>query len=542
MTMRFRFERVAATQGDEVVLNHAGVTCIVGANNAGKSQLLRDLLESARNGAQAQMVVLSSSSYSLEVGSDLEAGEWLERHAVPAEHPSIPPSFAFLPSQNQVTKDMFAQQVRHSSQNEWGLGGVDEAFVRRIPAGALAAFAAGELRTEASPDSQRNWLLRRLYSDGELERELSGLVEELFATPVFLDRQNFPPRLRAGVSEFPLPAPPSTSSEYSKAVSQVPNLDDQGDGIRSFVGLALVVLSLSPEAILLDEPESFLHPGQARAVGRWLAEIASTRDIQVFAATHDKDFLIGLLSAGRNDSLQVLRVARHSDGSSLIATTSDKLNRYWSDPVLRYSNVLQGLFHERVVVCEGDVDCRFYAAACEELATSVGRRQVADNTLFVPSSGKNGMPKLLGVLADLGVHASVVADFDILDSDATLKSILTSLGVPWDDALETIYSSAIKQIPSPAAEFWKKAKKAGLGAVPPGGATQAFAALIDSLRARRLHVVAVGELEDFYRPVGKGTEWLAAALTAGAHRNPDVQSLLAEVVRELRAESPTTPA
>lgn len=533
MTMRFRFESVTSGRGDEVPLIAAGVTCIVGANNAGKSQLLRDLVEKARNGAQSSMVVLRDAQFELLVDDAEEAGEWLERHAVPSEHTSVPPSFTFLPSQNQVTKGDFFQYLTGSMQGGWGLGHLDEGFVRRIPAGALSSYASGALRTDSSPDSNKNWLLRHLYSNGDLERELSALVENLFTTPIFLDRQNFPPRMRAGAIAVEAPPANAITAEYAKAAASVPALDDQGDGIRSFTGLALVVLALSPEVLLLDEPESFLHPGQARAVGRWLAEAARERNIQVLASTHDKDFLIGLLSAGKNDSLQVVRIDRHSDSSCLRATTSDQLNGYWGDPVLRFSNVLQGLFHERVIVCEGDVDCRFYAAAGEELAIEVGRRQVTDNTLFVPSSGKNGMPKLLGVLRDLGVDASVIADFDVLDSPDTLRSIIQSLGATWDEEVANAYTSATKHIPSPIDAFWRSTKKGGMTAVPRGDATRDFTALIEQLRARRLHVLTVGELEDLYRPVGKGADWLPAALTADAHKSAGVRALLTQVIPDL---------
>jgi len=533
MTMRFRFQNMTSSRGDEVPLIAAGVTCIVGANNAGKSQLLRDLVNTAQNGARSSTVVLRSAGVELLVNDAEEAGKWLERHALPSEHPTVPPSFMFLPSQNEVTKDAFFQHLTGALQGDWGLGYLDEGFVRRIPAGALSSFASGELRTDASPDSNRNWLLRQLYSNGDLERELSALVENLFSTPIFLDRQNFPPRVRAGVMDVEVPPANAITARYAKAAAGIPALDDQGDGIRSFTGLALVVLALAPEVLLLDEPESFLHPGQARAVGRWLAEAARERNIQVLASTHDKDFLIGLLSAGRNDALQVVRVDRHPDGSSFRATTSDQLNDYWGDPVLRFSNVLQGLFHERVIVCEGDVDCRFYAAAGEELAIEINRRQVTDNTLFVPSGGKNGMPKLLGVLGDLGVDASVVADFDVLDSADTLQSIVRSLGTEWDDELANAYAAAAKQIPTPADAFWRATKKSGMSVVPRGDATRDFSRLIELLRFRRLHVLTVGELEDFHRPVGKGPEWLSAALTANAHRSAEVQALLTQVIPDL---------
>ncbi|WP_423494286.1 hypothetical protein IM711_14100 [Microbacterium esteraromaticum] len=86
MTMRFRFESITST---------------LGANNAGKSQLLRDLVLKAQNGNQASTVVLREAESELVVSDAQEAGDWLERHAVPAEYASVPPRLMFLPSQNQ---------------------------------------------------------------------------------------------------------------------------------------------------------------------------------------------------------------------------------------------------------------------------------------------------------------------------------------------------------------------------------------------------------------------------------------------------------
>ena len=43
------------------------------------------------------------------------------------------------------------------------------------------------------------------------------------------------------------------------------------------------------------------------------------------------------------------------------------IQKLWSDPILRFSNVLDGLSHESVIVCEGDADCRFFAAILEAI-------------------------------------------------------------------------------------------------------------------------------------------------------------------------------
>ena len=61
-------------------------------------------------------------------------------------------------------------------------------------------------------------------------------------------------------------------------------LDDQGDGIRSFVGISVALLALKRALFLIDEPEAFLHPPQAFRLG---AAIAGT--IKTVAANRRRD-------------------------------------------------------------------------------------------------------------------------------------------------------------------------------------------------------------------------------------------------------------
>lgn len=403
------------------------------------------------------------------------------------------------------------------------------------------AYATGELTTGQAPDSLRNWLIRRLHEDGELEAAYSDAVEQLFAVPCFVDRVSFPPRLRAGRVAVDAPPVNALTAEYADAVRNCPPLDDQGDGLRSFAGLALVVMALSPSVLLLDEPESFLHPAQARAVGRWLAGSARERGIQILVATHDRDFLIGLLSGSNGGGLEVLRLTRAAEGARARQVASGDLAAYWSDPTLRYSNVLQGLFHERVVVCEGDRDCRFYGAVADELATELGEQHIADNTLFIPSSGTGGFSKLLSVLRDFDVTASVITDFDFLDNGPKVRSTVTALGGSWDEELDLAWSNAMRHVERGKENvFWKNVHNGGLDRIPPGDATKDFKALISILAAHRVHVLPVGELEDFHRDEGKGAAWVGAALDARAHVSDAARTLMLSVIPELRAAAAST--
>lgn len=73
------------------------------------------------------------------------------------------------------------------------------------------------------------------------------------------------------------------------------------------------------------------------------------------------------------------------------------MKKLWADPLLRYSNVLDGLFHDAVVLCEGDADCRYYSAVLDQLP-STGEDQANTREpqyLFTHSGGKARMPSVV---------------------------------------------------------------------------------------------------------------------------------------------------
>ncbi len=74
--------------------------------------------------------------------------------------------------------------------------------------------------------------------------------------------------------------------------------------------------------------------------------------------------------------------------------------RLWSDPSFRYSNMLDGLFHSGVVICEAGGDARLYAAALD--ADLEGEHGPASDLLFTECGGKHKLPDAIGALRPLG--------------------------------------------------------------------------------------------------------------------------------------------
>jgi hypothetical protein len=375
-----------------------------------------------------------------------------------------------------------------------------------------------------------NWTLEKIYSHGAIGKAVEELTVGAFGVPVILDRVSVPARFRVGDPGVAVPPIDNPSDEYREAIAALPTLDDQGDGLKSFAGLSALVLAMKPEVVLLDEPEAFLHPGQARAVGRWLARAAAELDIQIVLATHDRDLLLGLMTDSR-DKLNVVRVSRDSASGSarFHHLPEEELDRLWSDPVLRYSNVLQGLFHRRVVICESDGDCRFFAAALDSTANTGAERAAADDTLFVPSGGKHRAATLAQSLSRLGVPTAAILDFDALNRKQVVKGVLEAVGGTWDPPVDGLYvkvTSRVNQTPG----LWDILKNSGISAFPPGPAFSALEELLDLLERQNVLIIRHGEMEDLNKHLSDhGKDWVTEALAAGTHAGSDA----ARIVRPL---------
>lgn len=514
--MYTRVSSLTSKADQQIAIAGTGVTCIVGSNNSGKSQILRDVLALLRN-EDAHTVVVKDIKLERNTPTPEEIFEWLDKNAV--KHPArdgYPLQYSPYaediadPQQTTVEGANFLNyQLEHSLEQ------VAPFFVRHLSAGSLTQVGSTGM---AHPGmSSRQSSLGRLYMDSELEEEMSQLANEVFGMPLTLDRINFEVNLRVGEVSVDIPPLNRPTKEYADAVIDLPTLWEQGDGMRSFIGLALAVVTGGSQILLVDEPEAFLHPGQARALGRWLSKEAKKRGLQVIVATHDRDFILGLLNGDEEFPVHIIRVVRgEGDSSQLFELSPSDIKATWDNPVLRYSNILQGLFHSRVVVCEADADCRFFGAVLDQLADDTGQRKEADDVLFVPAGGKHGVPALAGALGGLGVETHALLDFDVLGKKKDIRDIVESMGQDW-----TTFDADYDSFFNPLRNENRVAlsKNYGLNAVPAGAPLRACIRLLDSLHGIGIHVIPVGEMEFFERTIeGHGSKWVTGALLADVHR------------------------
>ena len=270
-----------------------------------------------------------------------------------------------------------------------------------------------------------------LQDDSSILTELNAICQQIFRAPLTLDRLSGRAVLRVGVPGVPAPAVDAVTREYRVALANLPALNSQGDGMRSLLGLMLPVVTATYAIVIIDEPEAFLHPPQAFQLGKFLAGIASSRGVQVLLATHDRNLLAGLLDT--NAAVAVVRLERHTSGTKAHELSASEVHELWTDPVLRYSNVLEGVFHSVAVIAEGDRDCRFYQAALEAVDDATILPVSPSDIFFIPAGGKDGMARLVRALRAVRVRVVACPDLDILDDATKLRRLVEAFGGEWDE-------------------------------------------------------------------------------------------------------------
>ena len=560
---RFSVKSIHLKGGAEIPLQQAGVTAIVGANNTGKSTALReawqilshqlhtsehpriavDRLELNTAGEQKDLIAwLGSNSSFIQKGSS--AG--FQRSRTGVQSPQL---LAMGWDGSGTSLGALASYLGFygDAQGRFGIGG------------------AAEMRDNV--DDPPEHPIHYFQDSRQLLDKLSAITREVFGNPLTLDTLGKILRLRIGEIDEPAPRIDAVSPGYRKKMASLRTLDEQGDGMRSMLGQLLPVITGAYKLIILDEPEAFLHPPQAHALGVQLGRIATQGGLQIALATHDRNLLTGLLDS--EVGVSVVRLSRGDGSASASLLNSEQLNGLWTDPVLKYTNVLDGLFHRLVVAAEAEGDCAYLSAALDwdkRAAGPIPRNEI----LMVPTGGKGGMAKVCSALSAVKVPIVAAPDLDMLREKSQLKQLVQSLDEEWTDGLERLYTKATADLNAPrdpakvgqvldainaifephrsetySKEYkeqvtaqlrstsspWDEVKEHGISGFK-GEARRAAKELVSALGEIGIVLVEAGELERLAPDisVSKGPRWLHAALGAGEQYNKATQDHVDRIV------------
>lgn len=541
MEIRYRVASVTSNLGDEVDLPEVGVTCIVGANNVGKSRLLKDLRDFLIASEGSEPLVLAAASLAPGFPIPVDPDHATAFYAHQAE---APPEVVEWLHKNAGVADTDYQGTRRFSARGTHSRTSLRDFYSTVTGSRLTPEVAPfllmdqpnswghQINSRYSPSEQGEFnssFLAMIHRSREMEEQVSDLFNEAFGERLIYDQATGAQCLRLGSVDPALLHEGRFTNAYTTAMGRLRRLEAQGSGMQAFMAAITPVALAGAQVYLFDEPETYLHPPQARALGRQMGRLVRARGIQVVAVTHDRDFIVGLTES--DAPLKFVRVAREGAGNRLAHVGTSDVEWIWRSAVLRYSNVLDGLFYQRVIVCESEADCRYYSAVLDGLleAGEVDRQDC--ESLFVGSSGKAGAVVRVRALALLHVQISVVLDFDIfIDDPGRLRSLIEALGHEWTK-LDTDDFNIVKQdiCDNGLAET---IKRGGLRVLSTPKARRSASAAIERLGARGVFVVPAGEMEAF-EPLSthKKEPWVDDVLQAGEHlRNPEARAFVRRIV------------
>jgi ABC-type transporter Mla maintaining outer membrane lipid asymmetry ATPase subunit MlaF len=539
MVTRFWINKIIFNDDTTIQLEKNDVVVFVGPNNAGKSASLKEMAALLRAKAQKGKIIKDITIE--KEGEETDLFTLLNKSATKTydEHRNILYQGLGFTIWDFTVKNVFSNYAN-------GIGDLISLFTNILTT-EQRLQAANPAQNIKLTTQAKNHPIHFLQEDDTLEQRFNDYFRQAFGTDLIVHR-NAGNEVPLYVGEKPKieNGEDRVSSIYLRKLEKLDLLHEQGDGMRSFVGVLLNAFISNHSIIFIDEPEAFLHPPQARLLGKMLVkDLPSER--QLFLATHSEDFLKGLLDANTNN-LKIIRIQRDGSINRINSLISSDIKSVWNDSLLRHSNVLNGLFHSKVVICESDSDCRFFSAVLSSQFDNTS--SIAPDILFIHCGGKHRIPTVIKALKKLNVTIKVVSDFDVLSETNPLKEIFEDLGGIWanieDDwkivkmgieqkrpelltvelkkDIENILNTTTEKIfPKEKineiqkllkkASAWSEAKEIGKSYIPSGNATQAFERIQANLKDKGFLILEVGELESFVKSVGNhGPKWVVEVL------------------------------
>ncbi len=538
MDIRVWIDSITFNDGTTIQMEKDQVLILVGPNNAGKSTSLKDLNLFLKYGNGANQIIQNSTLK--KEGDDNDLLEYMS-NAFESKVNDGRTTF-FLDSEKRINNDDL-RSIWNSKP--FKLNALADFFTEHMDTRSRLNILSEEQRKNFKIEIPSN-LIQKMYIDNNIESLISSYFNKAFGIGVFIHQlKSSDLRLYIGKK---VPLDPNKKKEYNNKMKTQTMLGRQGDGMLSFAGLILRTFIPYQQILLIDEPEAFLHPPQARIVGRMLIQ-QKPENRQYIIATHSIDIIKGMFDTG-TQNLKIVRISRNFMGNKevnipKILDTKD-IEVIRQDPYMRFSNILNCMFYEKVILCEGDSDCRFYSAILQSICEQ--EKRPMPDYLFVSCGGKGKIHKIIKKIRNLEIPINVIVDFDSLN-DNTIKDIYEAQQGRWrqiqkqyrviidyihkefkpttttmlkldidnilncneNEFVKTSDRNAISELLS-ATKRWSKPKKYGVKYFKDQIVRKSFQELKSELQKQGILIVETGELESLVPRIKKKKKdkWIQA--------------------------------
>lgn len=533
--MHLHLSSLTFSDGTKVTLSPGDTVFLVGPNNSGKSATLKEIDQHLTNKAGTKKVLLDVE---YQVDGTVEA--LIQRFD--ESYRSIE-NFrgekTYFVGSSSIPEPLIRQAATRIPVR--GTEGTKPFFVQLLTTENRLTAANAAQKVDYQNEGPRH-PIHELEINDDLEKNVNELFEKAFNQSLMVDRAagKLAP-LVVGSRPVPEEGEDRLSFNYMRKISSLPRIETQGDGMRSFVGIVLNTQITDKDISLIDEPEAFLHPIQVRMLGGILCN-RNQATSQALISTHSGEILRAAI-AQSTANVKIVRLQRNGNVNSTSVLDNENLNSLWQDTLLRHSNILDGIFHRGVILCESDSDCRFFSTLLEESARN---SEVYPDVLFAHCGGKDRMNVAVDALKALDVPVKSICDIDLVRDKSTAKKLFEAHQGDWGivDRSWEILQASIRDLQSEIsvdtakreidevfsgitgsslsksniidiqnslrrASPWKRIKSDGKSAIPSGDSFRAFEDVLNKFEEKEIHVLQCGELEGFVRTVGgHGPKWV----------------------------------
>lgn len=497
---------------NSIEVSTQGVTIFVGPNNSGKSLLLKEIEQAFRlHGKVEGFKILDGFEIVWPTKASIEQDLDSLSHRKPQGSNTNIIETGYFQGRNfqskRLVRDQIIEIAKGKTDKNWFAAEFLTHFLVRLD---------GRTRFELSDDdsmgdllSSPSSMLAAIFRDNKVRKKIRDIVFDAFGLHLVIDPTNLG-TARIRLSEQP-PGPDeqSLNEEARNFHKAAAHIKEASDGLQAFVGIIASVISGEYRAILIDEPEAFLHPPLARKLGKELAKFVSTNKGSLLASTHSADFLMGCVHASKD--VRIVRLEYYKGKSKGRVVDPQLLEQVFRSPLMRSANVVSALFYDGVVVTESDNDRAFYAEIYYRL-TEVDPS--LPSILFINAQNKQTIKNIVKPLRGFGIPAAAIPDIDILkDGGSVWAEWLEAAAIP--NALHpglALTRHNVKDLFVKASKDMKR--DGGTDALAPAGKSAAEK-LFDDLDEYGVFVVRRGEIEKWLPTlgaVGMKTDWTVSAL------------------------------
>lgn len=530
-------EKIIFNDGTPIDFLNDDIVLLVGANNVGKSRTLKDLRDDLNNLSKSKVivdeVVYKASNFSCSQLKDYfetniskdswgNYNVWIDENHT---HCFSELNFTNITEERDFYKVLFSFLSTESRLN----------ITRPIMFNTTVDNRSLSVMKGLESDSKSITMLNEVLDAG-FEKAIETYEDYLEGTVV--------KKYKIGKSQEIVEAIKSNRRDNSNKLKGMEDLHNQGDGIRSAVAILASLIVNNHSLFLIDEPETFLHPPQARLLGKNIVTLSQGK--QCFISTHSIDFIKGVLEAD-SSRVKIIKIDRIENENKFNLVDNDSISKIATDKNLKYTNILDGLFYNQLVLCENESDCKFYSAVLEKLNLGIYQ-----NTLFCAVGGKDQFKKVAPLLKKLNIKYSIIADIDLINNKDNLKQLLNSLEDDCYDQIKDLHTEFIekfekgmnsqvktqevikteinqlfnneKYMPDSIAKSiktilknissFKLLKSGGKSILPQGECVSLFNQIKNFLSEHKIFILECGEIERLVPEVsGHGNEWVEKTFT-----------------------------